>query len=198
MNNGLTSIINYINEESEQQIKGIRSEAEARVEAMKEENRRRIEEECGRIREKAISGEETILQRGSASAELRKKQMLLTARQELISDTISYCMERLIRLPKEEYFDILKKLFSENVHPGDIKLYLNSRDLERMDDGIKKELMDIAKKAGARLEISELPKDIRGGFIMDLGDIEENLSIEAIFSDHDDDIRDLLSGLLFS
>ena len=57
MNNGLTSIINYINEESEQQIEGIRSEAEARVEAMKEENRRRIEEECGRIREKAISGE---------------------------------------------------------------------------------------------------------------------------------------------
>ena len=36
------------------------------------------------------------------------------------------------------------------------------------------------------------------GFLQYPGLNEENLSIEAIFSDHDDDIRDLLSGLLFS
>lgn len=195
---GLQSILDYINEESEQQIKGIRSEAKARVEAMEELSRRQTEEECERIRLKADAEEDLILERGRASAELRRKQLLLSARQELITETLSYCLEELSELPEEEYAAILKKLLLSGIRPGKAVLYMNKRDLSRMRERQRQELISLALDAGNELTISEEPRDIRGGLILGMGDIEENLSFESIFADREDDIRDVLSRVLFS
>ena len=195
---GLQSILDYINEESEQQIKGIRSEAKARMEAMEELSRRQTEEECEHIRLKADAEESLILERGKASAELRRKQLLLSARQELITETLRYCLEELEELPEEEYAAILKKLLLFGIRPGKAVLYMNKRDLSRMRERQRQELISLAMDAGNELTISEEPRDIRGGLILGMGDIEENLSFESIFAEREDDIRDVLSRVLFS
>lgn len=195
---GLQNIIDHINEESRQQIKGILSEAEARIEAMKEESRKRTDDECSRIAEKAESERQLILERGQASADLRKKQLLLSARQELITETIQDCLRKLRELPDDQYFEMLERLFVKHLPSEDAELRFNARDLGRMPESFRSFIASKSEKAGVRTVISDRTEDMDGGFVMDFGETEEDLSFSSMAEQYETDIRDLVSRVLFS
>ena len=194
---GLQNIIAYINSESEQQINGIVAEARARIDYLKEESMERADVECSRIAEKAAEEKATIIERGKASAEIRKKQSILAAKQELISQVIADCRQRLVEMGEEEYFSLLSGLLEKHMPDSDAILSFNKRDLLRMPDSFRRSVLELAEKKAIKAEISDVPADIDGGFIIGLGEIEENLSIEALIEENEADIRDICGRELF-
>ena len=194
---GLQEILNYISDESQRQVEGIMTEADARIEAVSEEMLRRSDEQCGRILEKAALESRLILERGQASAELRKKQMLLSARQEIISGLLDECLRELLALPDEEYFRLLERLFERHYQGGDAELRLSEKDRKRMPEGFVRNLCRAADNRG-RILVSDHTEDIGGGFIMDFGDTEEDLSFHSLIEENDPYLRDILNRILFS
>ena len=194
---GLQEILNYISYESQRQVEGIMTEADARIEAVSEEMLRRSDEQCGRILEKAALESRLILERGQASAELRKKQMLLSARQEIISGLLDECLRELLALPDEEYFRLLERLFERHYQGGDAELRLSEKDRKRMPEGFVRDLCRVADNRG-RISVSDHTEDIGGGFIMDFGDTEEDLSFHSLIEENDPYLRDILNRILFS
>ena len=195
---GLQNIIAYINSESEQQINGILAEARARIDYLKEESMERADRECSRIDQKAKEESATLIERGRASAELRKKQSILASKQELISQIVEECKARLSDMEEEQYFSLLAKLLEKHMPESDAVLFFNKRDLMRMPDAFRKKAEELTEGKGIRAEISDSPADIGGGFIISFGDVEENLSIEALIEEDEGEIRDICGRELFS
>lgn len=192
---GLEEILAYIDGEADKQINGIVSEADARIEAMREESHRRRDGECDRIKRNAASRQKLILERGRASAELRRKQLLLEAKQELISNVIGSCLAKLGSLPDDEYFDLLIRSFKRDIPAERAELRMNKRDLGRMPESFAETISGFSE---GRVHIAKEPVDIDGGFILDFGETEEDMSFSSLIGENDSAIRDICSHILFN
>ena len=66
-----------------------------------------------------------------------------------------------------------------------------------MPEGFVRNLCRAADNRG-RISVSDHTEDIGGGFIMDFGDTEEDLSFHSLIEENDPYLRDILNRILFS
>ena len=196
--NGLDKLVDRISGEANDQIKSILDEANARAAEIKAEYDKKQKAECDRIEKKAQSEVETIESRAKASAELKTKQILLTGKQELLNDTIALAKEKLAGLSDQEYTDFIVKLFDKHIPMEDAVLRLNAADLKRISKDVLDSFVKKAKEAGADLKISEEAAEIKNGFILDFGGIEENCTFDALIDQNIEELQDKVKSLLFA
>ena len=196
--NGLDKLVDRISGEANDQIKSILDEANARAAEIKAEYDKKQKAECDRIEKKAQSEVETIESRAKASAELKTKQILLTGKQELLNDTIALAKEKLAGLSDQEYTDFIVKLFDKHIPKEDAVLRLNAADLKRISKDVLDSFVKKAKEAGADLKISEEAAEIKNGFILDFGGIEENCTFDALIDQNIEELQDKVKSLLFA
>ena len=196
--NGLDKLVDRISGEANDQIKSILDEANARAAEIKAEYDKKQKAECDRIEKKAQSEVETIESRAKASAELKTKQILLTGKQELLNDTIVAAKEKLANLSDQEYTDFIVKLFEKHIPSQDAVLRLNAADLKRIPQDVLDGFTAKAKAAGAELKISDEAADIKNGFILDFGGIEENCTFDALIDQNIEELQDKVKSLLFA
>ena len=196
--NGLDKLVARISGESDEQIKSIMDEANAKVSEIKADCNKKIKAECERIEKKAQAEVETIEMRGKASAELKTKQILLTGKQELLNDTIAMAKDKLGKLSDQEYIDFIKKLYAKHIPSEDAVLRLNAADLKRIPEDVLDGFVQSAKEAGAKLSISDGAADIKNGFILDFGGIEENCTFDALIDQNTEELQDKVKSLLFA
>lgn len=108
--------------------------------------------------------------------------MTLKKKQELIGETVSKAKERVLSLPDDEYFKTILKVADRSLAAEEGIVYFNEKDLHRMTEDFKDQLLKLAEEKGGKLEISTEPRKLDGGFVLQYGGIEENCSIDAIFA----------------
>ena len=96
-----------------------------------------------------------------------------------------------------DYFSMVKKLVEKKARAGEGQICFNETDLKAVTPQLKEELAQIAKKAGGTLKVSEDPVRIKSGFILSYGGIEENCSLDAIFAEKAETLRDLANSILW-
>ena len=196
--NGLDKLVARISGESDAQIKAIIDEANAKAAEIKADSDKKMKAECERIEKKAQTEVETIEMRSKASAELKTKQILLTGKQELLNDTIGMAKEKLSNLSDQEYVDFIKKLFSKHVHSEDAVLKLNAADLKRIPQDVIDGFVKSAEDKGAKLTVSSEAAEIKNGFVLDFGGIEENCTFDALIDQNIEELQDKVKSLLFA
>ena len=72
------------------------------------------------------------------------------------------------------------------------------RELLRGAGVDEKRIGAIAEKKGAKITLSRVPQDIRGGFLLNYGGSLDNCSVEAIFASEADRLKDCVREVLFS
>ena len=132
---GLDKIVGHITETANAEVGEILEAARAKAAAIEEEAAQKTLLECDRIKEKSEREAANIIERGNASAELKRKQQLLIAKQSLIKEVISKAALSLQELSDKEYFDVLKKLFKKHLPTQDAVILFSENDLKdfRMD-----------------------------------------------------------------
>ena len=195
---GLEKIVDRISKESEGKAAAILEEARAKAAAILSDNEKKTGEECGRIEKKAESQARSIAERSKASAELKSKQILLSGKQEAMNETIRMAREKLAGLSDQEYTDFFVKLFKKHVPGQDAVLKLSSKDLGRFSDDTLNSLTEAAKAAGSKLTVSKEAADIKDGFVLDFGGVEENCTFDALFDQNIDDLLDRVKSILFA
>ena len=197
--NGLEQLIGHIAAEDREKADRIRTEARQKAEAIRAQAKKQADEQCAEILRHAEAERQNKKERGAASAALKKRQVLLQARQTLVSETIEAAKRRVLELPDAAYFDLLLQLFAKHAPAGEAaELYLNARDLERLTEDVRARFAACSEQQGGHLQISEKPAAIDGGFVLKCGDIEENCSMEALFAGNIEQMQDEACRILFA
>lgn len=195
---GLDKIIGHISHDAENEVKSVLDAAKAQAESIVNDAKEKTAEECDRINKKAATEVQSILDRGRSSAELKTKQILLTGRQELISETINMVRDRLNSLSDEEYAEFITGLFAKHVPNKDAVLELNAADMKRIPKEVLDGFVKKAEEAGAKLTVSGEEAGIKNGFVLDFGEIEENCTFDALIDQNIEELQDKVKSLLFA
>lgn len=194
---GLDKITARILEESAAKAKEITDEARQKAEAITADGQRRTAEECERINKKAEAVVLNTQDKGRTSAQLRHKQILLAGRQELIHEVIDTARKELSSLNDAEYKEFIVGLFNRHLPGQAAELKLNALDKTRLGSDTLEALKAAADANGAKLTISDEPADIKNGFVLSYGGVEENCTIDALFDQSMDDMQDKVKDILF-
>ncbi len=135
--------------------------------------------------------------RVASSAEQARRITLLRAKQEIIEEILEEALKRLREKDAESYFLMLEKILKEYALPEDGEICLSAADLKRMPAGFEKKVQAIAKEKGGSLALKKEPGEIRDGFLLIYGGVEENCALKALMDAKKDVLRDKVNEILF-
>ena len=195
---GLEKMKSQILDEAKSSASDIIDRAQKSADAVKKEMREKAEAECGRISKKAEADVENIKERALSSCDLQKRKALLEAKQEVISEVLKNHTARWHRQMTRLISTCFAKCWTNSVLAQEGEICFSPEDLKRMPQGFEKEISDIAEKKGGKLVLSKEHRNIRGGFVLIYGGIEENCTFKAMFDSKRGELSDKVHALLFS
>lgn len=195
---GLDKIISQIlddaGKEADAVIVKAQSDAEAVLNGGKETCRKLNEDGGKKMAADAVS----YMERIKSSAELKKRQAVLSAKQQAIADMLDKAYSELLSKEPEEYFALVRKMLDKFVLAKQGEIYFSKKDLDRMPQNFEIEISKAAAEKGGSLSLIKEPKNIDGGFILVYGGVEENCSFKALLSAQRDELSDKVHEMLFS
>ena len=189
-----SQILEEANREASEIIRKAQEEADAILAKADAECKKMEEESVEREHAKKIAYEERI----KSSAELKKRQAILLAKQQIISDMLERAYEALLQQDDESYFVLIKKMLEKFTLAKAGQIYFSDKDLKRMPSGFEAEIERIASGKDGSLTLGKEPKQIDGGCILVYGGVEENCSFKALFDTKKDELSDEVQHLLFA
>ena len=193
---GLEKILSEIIQEAEAEATVMIDEANAKaleiIAAAKAEGKLRADEITAST-DNQVAG---IRHSGKSSLALKRRQLVLAKKQDLISETINAALKKLSGLPSDEYFNLIISMAGKEVQSGTGKLLLSSADMARLPTDFAKKLEKALPK-NSMLEVAESPAITGSGFILAYDEIEINCTFEAIFNARHDEFEDITQRVLF-
>ena len=187
----------------------ILDEAKAAAEGKIAEAKAQAEETIRNAKEDAAKQTESILhkskidvsnyqERLESSIDLQKRTKILAAKQEVIAEVLEKARVKVEAMEAGEYFSMLLKMVEKYALAQDGEICLCAADLARLPEGFEAEVSRIAKEKGGSLKLSGEGKQIKNGFILVYGGVEENCTINAMFDAKKDELSDIVHRLVFS
>lgn len=138
-------------------------------------------------------------QRMISVAKLEGRKLKLQAKQEVIEEVFNKAVEELNNLPTDKYQSILSDMIVKSITDGNEEIILSAKDKKRLNDKFVATVNDKLKDKGitGNVKISGITRDINGGFILKLGDIEINNSFDAIMRMQREELESAVIKVLF-
>ena len=194
---GLDEILNIIDEHRIQNEESIIGAANQKAAAIRSEGEQKAQKAYSEQLEKGQTDAKRDFVNACASVDSDMKRKVLDSKVKLIDSAIEATLERLAKLPEDEYFAMLKRLAEQKLRKGSGLISLSANDLKRLPADFETDIRSSAEKLGGTLEISKKPADISDGFILSYGLISENCSFRAIIESERDEVRDTAAAKLF-
>lgn len=194
---GLDEILNIIDEQRIQNEESIIGAANQKAAAIRSEGEQKAQKAYSEQLEKGQTDAKRDFVNACASVDSDMKRKVLDSKVKLIDSAIEATLERLAKLPEDEYFAMLKRLAEQKLRKGSGVISLSANDLKRLPADFETDIRSSAEKLGGTLEISKKPADISDGFILSYGLISENCSFRAIIESERDEVRDTAAEKLF-
>lgn len=194
---GLDEILNIIDEQRIQNEESIIGAANQKAAAIRSEGEQKAQKAYSEQLEKGQTDAKRDFVNACASVDSDMKRKVLDSKVKLIDSAIEATLERLAKLPEDEYFAMLKRLAEQKLRKGSGVISFSANDLKRLPADFETDIRSSAEKLGGTLEISKKPADISDGFIMSYGLISENCSFRAIIESERDEVRDTAAAKLF-
>lgn len=193
-----TQIISDANKKSEEikaraqaKAQEIIKEAEERAKKIREESLRKAEEEAKSVRARIVG-----------EAKLEARNLLLFAKQELISEALKRALAEISELPDKEYLEFIEHQLLSAFNSGELKgeciIEFSEKDKRRATQDWLKNIEKKLEIKNLKLELSNnFRKDFTGGFILKTPELEINYSLEAIVRSKIDLIEQEVAKILF-
>lgn len=141
----------------------------------------------------ALRRAKAIKQNADSAAELSVRDIKLAKKHEEIEKTLCLAIEKIISLPDEKYFSLLCELAVKNARSEEGVICLGPADLIR-DIAVFERLLS---KHRVNVTLEKTPYSVKNGFVLKYGDIEYNLSLDAVIADKKDTLQDSINSILF-
>ena len=182
---GLELITDAILSEAKKKADEKIAEAKNRIEEINSEYAAEIEKIAENGKTARADAIKTVGERFEAEKAAYEREMLLKTERETAKELIAEAKNRILTMPKAEYFAYLAEIFKNQ---GDIdggELLLCKEDKENMPDGFLESL------GGITLSEDDAPSK---GFIVRCGRVYINCTIDAIFRELDSELYDIAAG----
>ncbi len=186
----LAGIIDEAKADAEKILAAARAEAELIEGKAKQEAKSYSAEQVSKALIKAKALKENA---ESGSALVIRDAKLAKKREEIIK-TVAMAKKKIAEMGDREYFEKLVGLAVTTARQEEGVALLGKADLKR-DTNI---LLSLFKKNNLTLSVSSEPADISGGLILRYGNIEYNLSLDAIIAEKKEHLEDEVLKALFS
>lgn len=162
----------------------------------------KAEEECKKIEVDSKEVQQAMRknqeERNLSSAQLKKRQTVLLAKQEIISEMMENAYKELLSLEKSAYFVMVEKMLRKFALAKEGEIYFSEKDLKEMPSDFEAKISEIASEKGGTLTLMKEGKEVDGGFILVYGGVEENCSFKALMDAKREDLADKVQRLLFA
>ena len=198
---GVDSLTNMILLDAEEKAEGILLEARERAAAIVDAAKEEAENDAALSARKAEQDAADYAERIRSQAGMQKRQTLLKAKQDLIEDVIGKAKLALLDQSDEDYFAMLLTLLEKHVRSGKGEMLLSEKDHARLPEHFLQDANTVAAKKGGTLTIAKQQGEgthVENGFVLRYGGIEENCTLDALFQDKQEDLRDAASRVLFT
>lgn len=194
---GLDNIVEEIRNQSKQEADEILKEADAFCKDYMDKIKKDVEAEVVSIEKKALADRKLYEEKTVSGMEFLERNSILRAKQQVIEQAIDKARESIASLGDEEYFNILEKLLRKNVQQGNGRICFSKKDLDRIPKDFEDRVKEIATENQGELVIDKEPANIKDGFVLVYGEIEENCTLKALFDSNIDRIKDIANKQLF-
>lgn len=195
---GLDKIIEEIKDQANAEAGQILKEADEYCDEYMKEITDKVADEVEAFEKKEKSKRDLYDEKVKSGALFRERNEILKTKQQCINEVIKEAEYTICNLETKQYFDFLSKLFEANFDGTDGEMFFGKEDLERIPEEFKERIKAIADNKGAKVNISNKTKNIKNGFILVYGEIEENCTIQSLFDEKSDALRDIVNKELFS
>lgn len=196
---GIEKIKSEILEDAKKQAAEIQNEGTRKALEQKELFEKEAENIYNQILSQAKTEAQKLEDVRIPTAALEGKKLVLKAKNEIIHQVIKDALSNILSLPDEQYYQLISYLIDAHSKPGQKgELLFNQKDLVRLPKlfALKSSIKSYID--GKKLTISKETRDIRGGFVLRYGNIEENCSFEALFAEREEELFDFVNKLLFA
>ena len=194
---GVEKITDVILGEARAKADELLSEAQTRSQEMYADARRA----CETIyRESRVNAEKVLAEqkeRTSSAADMRMRQAMLAVKQGIIDEMLEAAEKKMATQDPGAYFEMILSILAGAVHAGAGEICFSEADLARMPADFSAKVDAVAKAKNGKLVISKNPERISDGFILKYGGVEENCTLQAIFAERRDALRDQVSAMLW-
>lgn len=176
--NGLDKITQRIADDAQAQAGAILRQGEADARAIAQDWEEKANAESGAILAQGQKAAQERLERLDSMAQMEGKRLLLSAKQEMISQAFDAALDKLLSLPQEEYVELLAKLCVQAAVTGREELIFSPADKGKLGAKVAARANELLP--GGRLTVSDETRDIRGGFILSGDGVEVNCAFDTL------------------
>lgn len=184
-------ILALISEEAQKKADTIIAEAENTAAENTAATALEAENECKEIIARTQKKSESVLANAESSAMLLKRDNALKYKSNAINEVLKAVAVKLNSYSDSEYFAFLYSLAEKNALSGKGILFLNQKDLCRNTEEFKEKISALG------LTLSDTPREMNGGFILQYGDILINCAIDALIHEKRERLIDVVNKQLF-
>ena len=166
----------------------ILKEAKLEADSLSKAQTVRVDEEVLKLKSKAVS-----------LATVKFRDGIAFAKSNIINKIIKKAKEKISNLPDEEYFEVILSICKPYLRKGKkCEIVFSNKDLRRMPKGFENKILSLGKECDVVVKISkETLRNSNGGVILRYQDVDENCTLDCIFSEKYSALVDLLNKFLF-
>ena len=179
--NGIEKITGRIEADAREQASAITADAEAKCAEIRADYDKQAQDHWARVRDGVKTCEDRV-QRMGRLAEMEARKSILALKQEMVDAAFAAALERICTMPQADYVAYLAKLAAQAATTGTEALVFNAKDQAACGQAVADAANALLAQQGkpGRLTMSQATRDLRAGFVLQLGDIEVNCAVETI------------------
>lgn len=144
--------------------------------------------------DKALKEADSLKSRKVSAAELQKRKMMLSAKQEAIKKSFDEALIKLKTMPEDKYMNFLTNEISKIPYNEGV-IILNKHDRDKIGEKLVKTVNE--KLKAEKFKLSNETVNSHGGFILKSGSVEINSTFETLLDSMKDELTNEVANALF-
>ena len=145
--------------------------------------------------ERGRSEKEKIIRRRKSVAEIDSRKVLLQKKQELIGQCFDRAIEEILSMEEQAYLQLLVNLGKKTGMKEGLLIF-NEKEKASLGQKVASALSSAVE--GGNFLLAEETRPIRGGYMLQTGNVYINNTIEALVEESKDGLSSEIAGILFS
>jgi V/A-type H+-transporting ATPase subunit E len=176
-------VINKILSEAQTEADKIKSQAEEKLTAEQAQLDKELSDYAARTSELAKKAAEDKKSQMLAAARMDIAKKYLGEKRKLLQEVFDKAKEQLMKMPEEQYRQLMKKLMVGAVETGDEEVIIDANETRIDHKFIKEVNRQLGPGFHGNLRLSEDKEEIGGGFVLRRGKIRNNVSLDVLLED---------------
>ncbi|MBR5129346.1 MAG: V-type ATP synthase subunit E [Firmicutes bacterium] len=180
--------------EAEEEKKVVLAEAQKKVDEILAQAKEEAKNLLASEEATGLDTKEKTISRRKSVADIDSRKLILQKKQELIDDCFKKAVDALASMEEAEYVDFLVNLGKQSGETSG-QLIFNTRDKEAVGEKVCQKLNEAVKDA--KFSLADETRNIKGGFVMQVGKVYINNSVEALVAENKDAMNSEVAAMLF-